>query len=269
MPCSLLEREEDTLQQHFIEPHRHELFLGAGAQRDPVSRDLDADSAERSAGASDRCRSLRRAPQRIATARHVDRKHATVGERAQRRRRIRGRDDRDLAVTHQQLCALLFRLARANERACLEHQDRIRHFDRSLRATLDRLGRFNRRTHLYRRCDWSRCGASGHSARRDWRRCDRCRWFDCGRRYRFNRSRVLARRCLGRDRFDRLRNRRLRLCDRRRRNRQRRIVRRFARVSSQHEVTKRRDGHREHRNDGCLSPDHAAASFWRRHEAEE
>ena len=89
MPGSLLERQEDTLQQHFVEAHRDELFLGAGAQRDPVSRDLDADPAERAAGAGDRRRSLRRAPQRIATTRHVDREDATVGERAQRGRRVR------------------------------------------------------------------------------------------------------------------------------------------------------------------------------------
>src|SRR5262245_53715563 len=76
MPGPLFEREQNTLHEHFIEAHRDELFFRAGAQRNPVSRDLDAKSAERATRTRDRRRSLRRVPEWIPPARDVDRQHA-------------------------------------------------------------------------------------------------------------------------------------------------------------------------------------------------
>src|SRR5262245_47813744 len=64
---SFFECKKDTLLEHSVEPHRHELLLGAGAQRDPVAFDGDAQAAERAATARHGRRTLRRIPQRIAT----------------------------------------------------------------------------------------------------------------------------------------------------------------------------------------------------------
>src|SRR5262245_44565581 len=110
MAGSLFERQQNTLQQHLVEAHRDELFLGAGSQRNPLTRDLDTKPAERSAGTSDWRRSLRRIPERVAAARDIDREDASVWERAERRRGIIGRNDRDLAFAHEELRALLLRL---------------------------------------------------------------------------------------------------------------------------------------------------------------
>src|SRR6185369_14567635 len=62
-----LEREQHTLLEHLLDAHRDELILGARTQRDPVALDDDAETPECPAAARDRCGTLRRIPQRIAT----------------------------------------------------------------------------------------------------------------------------------------------------------------------------------------------------------
>ena len=56
---ALLECEQHALDDHFIEAHRHELFVGAGAQRDPFANAGDSELAERASGAGNRGRPLR------------------------------------------------------------------------------------------------------------------------------------------------------------------------------------------------------------------
>ena len=59
MASALLERQQHALDDHFIESHRDELFVGAGAQRDPFARRGNAELAERASGACNRGRPLR------------------------------------------------------------------------------------------------------------------------------------------------------------------------------------------------------------------
>jgi hypothetical protein len=82
MARALFERQQDTLQEHLVEAHRNELFLGAGPQSDPVPRHLDTKLTECPACTSHGSRSLRRIPERIAAARDIDGDDTSVWERA-------------------------------------------------------------------------------------------------------------------------------------------------------------------------------------------